>query len=414
MRMRFGSLLGGLFGGLFRGFDGLALRACALVAALVLPLAHALDPPDGDLTRMGGFAENRFGPSAPQAIFVPPLAEAARLGTAYDVVVMGDGFSRPDPSDSRTPYGHYWTDHLRNQTGLSVGVLHLDETPLAKYLASADFRDRPPRALVLEVAERDLPARTAHLPAPAESLLRAPALTVVSQQRGQSAAPKAAPLTPKAIGQTAQPWTRARAHAWAAPPVGYAMDMLVKAMPRALLNLPAASVQERTLVYAGLFSSAAASSTLFRTDDFLPWRADRALLEERRRSLRALQAAVEANGRTRFLLMVAPDKGTVYADFLLEPPPVRSAVEEVLSDDRTLHLAPLASGLKALAAGGVTDLYKPNDSRWGTEGHFYAARVVQASLARLGVLVPTEAPSVANLPCRPPSSDCVPFQVQTD
>lgn len=406
MRMR----IGNPFGDAFQGFNGLALRIAALVAALVLPLAHALDPPDGDLTRMGGFAENRFGPSAPQAIFVPPLVEALQPGTPYDVVVMGDGFSSPDPSDGRTPYGHYWTDHLRNLTGLSVGVLHLDETPLAAYLASAGFRERPPRALVLEVAERDLPVRTAALPAPAESLLRAPALTVVSQARGA----KASPLTPKPMERTAQPWPRARAHAWTAPPVGHAMDILVKAVPRALLNLPAPSVQERTLVYAGLFSSAASTSSLFRADDFLPWRADRALLEERRRRLRALQAAVEANGRTRFLLMVAPDKGTVYADFLLEPPTVRSAVEEVLADDRTLHLAPLASGLKALAVGGVIDLYKPNDSRWGTEGHQYVARVVQASLARLGVLVPTEAPSVATLPCRPPSSDCVPYQVQTD
>lgn len=410
------------FGSLFRGLDGVLLRGFALVAALVLPLAHTLDPPDGDLTRLGGYAENRFGPSAPQAIFVPPLVEAAKPGTPYDVVVAGDGFSQPDPGDGRTPYGHYWTDHLRNLTGLNVGVLHLDETPLARYLASADFRERPPRALVFEVTERDLPARTADLPKPAESLLRpyqnGRALTAVSQvaapqKAGQTTAPPP-PLPPKPLGHTPQPWTRAHAHAWTAPPVGYAMDILIKAIPRALLNLPAPSVQERTLVYAGLFSSAAATSTLFRADDFLPWRADRAFLEERRRSLRALQTAVEANGKTRFVLMVAPDKGTVYADFLMDAPPVRSAVEEVLATDHTLHLAPLASGLKALAAGGVTDLYKPNDSRWGTEGHIYAARVVQATLARLGVLVPTEAPNVATLPCRSPYPDCVPFQVQTD
>ncbi|WP_448202732.1 alginate O-acetyltransferase AlgX-related protein [Azospirillum sp. sgz302134] len=387
----------------FRRLDGLVLRACALVAAVVLPLALALDPPDGDLTRLGGYPENRFGPSAPQAIFVPALAEAAKPGTAYDVVVIGDGFSRPDPGDHRTPYGHYWTDHLRNMTGLTVGVLHLDETPVARYLTSADFRERPPRVLIFETAERDLPARTTDRPL-VESLLR-PAV----------ATPAAAPLAVRPLGVRPQPWTRTRARAWTAPPVGHALELLVKAVPRTLLNLRDTPVQERTLVYAGLFSSAAATTSLFRADDFLPWRADRKLLEDRLRTLRKLQATVEANGTTRFLLMVAPDKGTVYADFLLNAPTVRSAVEEVLAGDPALHVAPLASGLKALAAGGVADLYKPNDSRWGAEGHLYAARAVTATLARMGVLSPsTESPSVATLPCKGAYHDCVPFQVQTD
>jgi len=401
----------------FRGLDSLVLRGVALVAAVVLPLAHALDPPDGDLTRLGGFPENRFGPSAPQAVFSPPLVEAARPGTPYDVLVIGDGFSQPAPGDKRTPYGHYWTDHLRNLTGLSVGVRHLDEVSVADYLASADFRERPPRALVLEMAERDLPNRTAAKP-PVEHLLRpttvAAAQISAVQGVAQGGAVRPPPLPPRPLGHKPQRQARARAHAWTAPPVGYAMDILVKALPRALLDLPDRAVEERTLVYAGLFTSAASTSTLFHSDDFEPWRADRAFLEERRRTLRRLQTAVEANGKTRFVLMVAPDKGTVYADFLLGPPPVRSAVEEVLAGDPTLHLAPLASGMKALAAGGATDLYKPNDSRWGTEGQLYAARVIFATLGRLGVLVATESPNVATLPCKSPYPDCAPFQVQTD
>ncbi len=397
----------------FRGIDSLVLRGIALVAAVVLPLAHALDPPDGDLTRLGGFPENRFGPTAPQAIFSPPLVEAARPGTPYDVVVIGDGFSQPVPGDAHTPYGHYWTDHLRNLTGLSVGVQHLDEVSVVDYLASADFRDHPPRALILQVAERDLPDRTAARP-PVENLLRPTPVAADQASAGQGGAARLPPLPPRPLGHKPQRLVRARAHAWTAPPVGYAMDILVKALPRTLLDLPNPAVEERTLVYAGLFTSAASTSTLFRSDDFDPWRADRAFLEERRRTLRRIQTAVEANGKTTFVLMVAPDKGTVYADFLLEPPPVHSAVEEVFAGDPALHLAPLASGMKALAAGGATDLYKPNDSRWGTEGQLYAARVIFATLGRLGVLVATESPNVATLPCKSPYPDCIPFQVQTD
>jgi len=387
------------------GLNGLGLRTLALAAAVVLPVAYTLDPPDGDLTRLGGYTENRFGPTAPHAIFVPPLVEKARPGASYDVMVLGDGFSQPDPDDHGTPYGHYWTDHFRNLTGLVVGVRHLDEGSLADYLRSTDFRDRPPRVLVFQVAERDLAGRDL-----AGRTGEAPPLHL----RRMVAATAQAPMTARPLGLTPQPWPRAQARAWSAPPVGHALDLMSKAVPRAVLGAPIAPVEERTLAYAGLFSSSAATSGLFRTDDFQPWRTDRALLEERRRVLRAMQTAVEANGVTRFLLLVAPDKGTVYADFLLGAPPVRSAVEEVLRADPSLTMAPLASGLRALAAGGVTDIYKPNDSRWGAEGHLYAARTVYAAMSRMGVVVPPESPNVAILPCKPAYPDCASFQVRTD
>ncbi|NUB15348.1 hypothetical protein GAY28_23765 [Azospirillum brasilense] len=131
------------------GLDRILLRGLALAAALVLPLAFALDPPDGDLTELGGYAENRFGPKAPQAIFVPPLAEAARVGTGYDVLVFGDGFSCPDAEERHGRYGHYWTDHLRNLTGLTVGVRPADAATLAAQLVSPEFRGAPPPAGLL-------------------------------------------------------------------------------------------------------------------------------------------------------------------------------------------------------------------------------------------------------------------------
>ncbi|WP_454020494.1 hypothetical protein [Azospirillum sp. Marseille-Q6669] len=145
------------------GLDRIVLRGLALAAALVLPLAFALDPPDGDLTELGGFAENRFGPKAPRAIFVPPLAEAARPGASYDVLVFGDGFSRPEAEERHGRYGHYWTDHLVNLTGLTVGVRAAGAAPMAAYLTSPDFRERPPRVVILQLSERDLGERVGGL-----------------------------------------------------------------------------------------------------------------------------------------------------------------------------------------------------------------------------------------------------------
>ena len=179
----------------FEALGGLALRALALAAAMVLPVAYALDPADGDLTRLGGYPENRYGPTAPQMVFAPPLVEAARPGAAYDLVVAGDGFSQPAPGADRIgpsgvpSWGRYWTDHLRNLSGLSVGVIHLDEQPLAAYLASADFRDRPPRVLVVQMTERDLPAHAARAAALAHGA-PAPACTLDTDT-----VPPSAPMT---------------------------------------------------------------------------------------------------------------------------------------------------------------------------------------------------------------------------
>lgn len=386
------------------GLDRILLRGLALAAALVLPLAFALDPPDGDLTELGGYAENRFGPRTPQAIFVPPLAEAARPGASYDVLVFGDGFSRPDTAEGHGRYGRYWTDHLRNLTGLTVGVRPAGAATLADHLASPDFRERPPRVVILQLSESALEAPVGGLELS----------TITAPRPHGAAAPR--PLAVQPLNRQPRVLERTRAHAWNPPPVGHALDLLTKALPRALLNVSGGPVEERSLSYAGLFSSAAATTSLFRAEDFQPWRADHRLLEERRAALRAIQDAVEANGVTRFLLLVASDKGTVYADFLLDPPAQRSAVDEVMAADPTLQAVPLAAGLTALAAGGVRDLYTPNGSRWGLEGQLYAARAVARTLGRLGVLsgATDPSPDVAILPCRPGQGDCAPTRTQTD
>ncbi|GAA4248606.1 hypothetical protein GCM10022293_08640 [Azospirillum formosense] len=391
------------------GLDRILLRGLALAAALVLPLAFVLDPPDGDLTELGGYAENRFGPKAPQAIFVPPLAEAARAGAGYDALVFGDGFSRPETTERHGRYGRYWTDHLRNLTGLTVGVRAAGAAPLAAYLASPDFRERPPRVVILQLSERDLREPVGGLDLSTVTTPRPHGVTTLRPLAVE-------PLNRQPLNRQPRPLERARAQAWNPPPVGHALDLLVKALPRALLNVTSGPVEERSLAYAGLFSSAAATTTLFRTEDFQPWRTDHRLLEERRAGLHAIQDAVEANGVTRFLLLIAPDKGTVYADFLLDPPPRRSAVDEVMAADPTLQAVPLAAGLTALAAGGVRDLYAPNGSRWGLEGQLYAARTVARKLGRLGVLsgATDPSPDVAILPCRSGKGDCTPTRTQTD
>jgi hypothetical protein len=359
---------------------------------VLLPVGFALDPVQGDLTRASGYTENAFGPRAPQAVFVPPLVEAARPGVEYDVVVIGDGFSMPDRPDDSTAYGQYWTDHLRNATGLKIGVLHQDRTAPWEYLQSVEFRERPPRVLIVETMERRLREQPAVVPQPAER--RPWADGVVNA------------IAVKPLQVTPQPLRRPTAHDSLLPPVGQALTFLSKALPRVLFGIEDGTVVELPVTYTRLFTSEKRSSSLFLTADFEPWRADRDLLTDRRDLLNRMQDAVEANGVTRFLAMVPPDKGTVYADFLEEPPPVRSIVEKVLREDPDLNLVPLLNGLKDLAGNGTADLYGPNDSRWGAEGQRFAAQAVHDTLRRMGVIATPESPNIATLPCKPDYLNC--------
>ncbi|WP_207457031.1 hypothetical protein [Azospirillum sp. SYSU D00513] len=377
----------------------MALRLLALLLAALLPVGFALDPVQGDLTRAGGYTENAFGPKAPQAVFVPPLAEPARAGTRYDVVVIGDGFSHPDPDDARTPFGQFWTDHLRNATGLTVGVMHQERVSAWSYVNSAEFRERPPRVLIVETMERRLRHQLPAM-ADADTVAETAHVTLASSRP----APEAIPVKP--LQATPQPRPRPMAHDGLIPPLGDALQFLSKAAERAMSGPGESGVVELPVTYTRLFTSEKRSSSLFLAEDFASWRADQVLLAERRAAFRRLQQAVESNGVTRFLLMVPPDKGTVYADFLEEPPPVRSIVETTLRDDPQLNLVPLAKGLREMAANGTADLYAPNDSRWGAEGQRFAAQAVHDSLRRMGVIATPESPHIATLPCKPGYLDC--------
>jgi hypothetical protein len=91
------------------------------ILASVWGLAAWLLPVDGDLARVGGYAENDFGPIAPQAAFDQNLFKVTTdlkdYDKYYDVVVLGDSFSVDQVSRR---FG--WQNYFINRTGLSMIV----------------------------------------------------------------------------------------------------------------------------------------------------------------------------------------------------------------------------------------------------------------------------------------------------
>lgn len=371
---------------------GRFLRLVALLLALALPVLMSLPQPTGELTRLAGIPDGPFAPTTPPTLFSPPLAEPARAGQHYDVLVFGSAFSAGTGDGMGVPAGGLWTDHLRNLTGLSVGV---DKGGMAALIGKLEHVDQwlsTTRLIILELSERqirDLSGMPASLPPVAKPpVVEAAARQLVAHPLG---------LHP----QTHSPLDDPEASLSSRISTGLTV------IRRALSIAPARDkpeVMEQQLRQTGLFSSQQTASTLFLSDDFAPWRSDHALLMERRHILLQLQDAVEANSRARFLLLVAPDKGSVYGPLLRPTNRKPSQVEAVLASDPRLHMVPLVTILRALANGGMVDLYAPNSSLWGAPGHQQAARATVATLERLGMVrmtgrIPDGIQSNCGVPC---------------
>lgn len=388
---------------------GRFLRLIALLLAVALPVPMSLPQPTGELTRLAGIPDGPFAPTTPPTLFSPPLAEPARAGQHYDVLVFGSAFSAGTGDGMGVPAGGLWTDHLRNLTGLSVGVDKGGMAALIDKLERADQWLSTPRLIILELSERqirDLSGMPA-LPYPVAGPVDAPdtgsvgKLPVAKLPVVEAAARQ---LVARPLGlhpQTHSPLDDPEASL--SSRIGTGLTVI----RRALSIAPARDkpeVMEQQLRQTGLFSSQQTASTLFLSDDFAPWRSDQALLMERRHTLLQLQDAVEANSRAQFLLLVAPDKGSVYGPLLRPTNRKPSQVEAVLASDPRLHMVPLVAILRALANGGMVDLYAPNSSLWGAPGHQQAARATVATLERLGMVrmtgrIPDGIQSNCGVPC---------------
>ncbi len=324
----------------------LALLAGGLIATALL------DPLDGDLTRLGGYSENRFGWTLPQARFAPPLATPG----GRDIVVIGDSFSSATSPDRAHRAGMFWTDHLAARTGLAVGVFAIATTPLGRLLDT--LATAPPRLVVLEVVERGL----GRLP-------MLPGICVPAPSRLAD--------LPRAAATAAREFARPRA-AWPDPArLGEALGQLGTSLERLPGGRDINKVRQRPLSRVDLFSSADPATLLFYNEDLdrRAWtEADWATIACR---IRAIQAAVRARLGAAFLVLVAPDKSSAYAPYLpAADRPIDAIARLAALPDLPLVRADLA--LRRLIDAGTRDVYLPNDTHWGSAGAAAAAEAVLA------------------------------------
>ncbi|MCW3475661.1 alginate O-acetyltransferase AlgX-related protein [Limobrevibacterium gyesilva] len=357
---------------MYRLHNRILVGLCALAACVVLGTALWLEPLTGDLTRLGGYAENSFGWNGVEDVFAPPLAQHGRQGTHYDIVVIGDSFSSRTSRDRQTREGGFWTDFLAAETGLSVGVFDVAAMPLEQRLDSVAATAEPPLLVILELAERTLRAR-----------LGGGAGICASGAADLVAAPDLAPLP--ALPAPVRRNGRTLLHPVSAD---QAADHLKKTLIRAVLGVDSTPVVRLDLSRDDLFTSRRADSLLVYREDFdkRRWTGDD--WDAIRCRLAAAQRHIEADGRIGFLFLMAPDKSSAYAEYLRTPYAQVDTMSQLRRELTGPRMPRLDLALRAAIARGGRDIYLPNDTHWGSAGSRIAAQVVIDDLRRTYAALP--------------------------
>ena len=135
----------------YRHFARWLLVLVIAPVAVLFAVGVYLQPLNGDMTRIGFYAEREFGWNSSQRVFrklqfsLPELFDQA--GWHYDILVVGDSFSRARPESQ-------WQNYLSLATGEFVGSLDIYNVSLNQILASREFSEHPPKVLIFEAVER--------------------------------------------------------------------------------------------------------------------------------------------------------------------------------------------------------------------------------------------------------------------
>ena len=324
-----------------------------------------LQPLFGDLTRIGSYAEKDFDWNNPQLEFQQPLSEIGRYECYYDVVVLSDSFS------TGRPHLH-WQNYLVAAKGWSVATLDINKIDLEQVLENPVFRERPPKIFILGTVKRELPRRITHgkycdycdaiaLPKQAGVTIRPSPVTIPVHVRELQGLAKLVE----------------RETAWRDIKLGYVRGYIWNSLLRDLLGDAHTDAAKVELAKTAPFSSVNKHAMLVYKDDFRKVERWREMgMPEISCRIEKMRKQVEANGQTRFVLMVAPDKLTAYADFLRDKGLHDISALSELSVHLPEVMPRLDLALTSAINDGEQDVYLPDDTHWGSSGNQIAAETL--------------------------------------
>lgn len=342
------------------------------VAGLFI-LGVYFQPLYGDLTRIGNFTEREFGWNRPQRTFLhtkldfPGSDKSGKYGDYYDVLVLGDSFSNVRPE-------FQWQNYLAASSGWTVATLNINRVRLQQILTSRTFLEHPPKVLVFESVERELPN---HL---MENNLNS---NLKIQNHKQSIdnlvriddSPKTEDKIPGQI------FLIYRNTPLKEIKIDYVWKLIWNNVLRNFGINYSPYVYKLPLIKSAPFSSRNQREILVYKDDLQKvkiWNHDELFVMND--YIKELRSIVESNGYTRFVLMVVPDKLSAYSDYLKDIKLRNISLLSGLSDLQPDTMPRFDNTLISEINAGKMDVYLPDDTHWGSAGQCIAANTLTAFL----------------------------------
>ena len=331
------------------------------LAGLVIT-AIRIEPLDGPLTRMGGFAERDFGWSGQQQTLGIEDVSVPAYRDYADALVIGDSFSKPG----------LWQAYLTRNTGLSVQTLDLGKTSFSGLLQTSVFVKNPPKIVVVESVEvffltKFRQASSACATAPVQTGIN-PGLEI----------------KPKPVSfQTKE---RTKAISFNNLNLNYAWVYWKKALTSRLSKQDNSPVALFNLTRNDLFSNRLSDQLLVYKPDL-----DKSSWQDQDIAaaicqLRDLQREFQANQKTVFVFVLVPDKLTAYTPYVSkqENLPKLELNQQLLQAG--IQTPDLYQDIAQAIAKPEQDIYLPNETHYGSRGHEIMALSLQNYLQKRGVL----------------------------
>ena len=333
------------------------LLPVVILALLVFGLKFYLEPLEGDLTRIGSYKESDYGWNKPLPVSTNETVNYASFPnqntTYYSVVVVGDSFSH---FRGRQNFG--WQQLLADYSGLDIVTYDRKKVGIEDFIESKHYNKQPPALLIFQFVERKLPYMASKAPTncpAAQSMVVAPSSLIVTGIKD--------------------------------------IDFGLYKRPKGLANLDESmsflfkrisfkkKVRINSLTRDDLFSSKLSSQLLWFYKDLEKFQLNDVDLEKVGCYLSYLQNRVQSNGKTQFLVMIAPDKTTIYRKYFEKDSfETRDMIGSVAKSG--LNLLRLDHTLSRAAESGVQDIYLPNNTHWGFAGNDLVAKSVINFLTR--------------------------------
>lgn len=322
------------------------------LSLLALVLMVYLQPSAGDLTRIGGRSERDFGWNQPQQaprgwdVTVAPERGDAPRGE-FDLLVVGDSFSHMVPLN--------WVQYFLESTGWTGAVYHRNLVSVASLMESGLLDRHRPKVVVVQIVERFL-----------HDALDGGVMTCES--RSSEVLHAGLPLN------WLQTPTQTLHREQGLASISTAMSYLIK-QRKGRKRVPA-----QTLIRDDLLSHRRSDTLIYLGSDQDKYEHAPDVVQRMGCGLRDLQQRIEADGKTRFVVMAVPDKSSAYCPYFKQNPDKPVRCESVIAHLAVpgLNLLRLDQDIASALEAGTVDVYLPNDTHWGSAG----ARIAAESLYR--------------------------------